>query len=99
MALEIHTLYETDITDLVNNPEQLGLVSIKHDGESVFYLHDESGWFTFGAYKSLPDNRWECIEVTPETVITEIIRAIALSMEESVKLWLSVEESVKLWFS
>ena len=89
MALEIHTLNTLNPTDLVNNPEDLQRVSITHDGESISYFHDEWGWFTFGAYKSLFDIRCEGIEVTAETVIAEIIRAIALSVEEPVQVCLS----------
>ena len=88
MALEFHTLNTINPTGLVNNPEDLQCVSITHDGESVSYLHYERRWFTFGAYKTLFDIRCESIEVTAETVIAEIIRAIALSVEEPVKVWL-----------
>lgn len=88
MALDIRS--HVELTDLVNNPEQLERVSITHDGESFSYLHDERGWYTFGAYKSLMDcSPATCIEVTAETVIAEIIRAIALSVEEPVQVWLS----------
>ena len=86
MALDILSLNTINPTDLVNNPEDLQCVSITHDGESVSYLHDEQGWFTFGAYKTLFDIRCECIKVTAETVIAEIIRAIALSVEEPVQV-------------
>ena len=90
MALEIHSLNTLNPTDLVNNPEDLQRVYITHDGESVSYLHDDNRWFTFGAYTSLMHySTATCIEVTAETVIAEIIRAIALSQEETVKLWLS----------
>ena len=89
MALEIHTLNTLNPTDLVTHPERLTRVSLTHDGESFSYLHDDNGWFTFGAYKPRLDNRCECIEVTAETVIAEIIRAIALSVEEPVQVWLS----------
>ena len=89
MALEIHTLNTLNPTDLVTHPERLTRVSLTHDGESFSYLHDDNGWFTFGAYKPRLDNRCECIEVTAETVIAELIRAIALSVEEPVELWLS----------
>ena len=89
MALEIHTLNTLNPTDLVNNPEDLQRVSITHDGESFSYHHDEQGWYTFGAYKPLFDIPCESLEVTAETVIAELIRAIALSQEETVKLWLS----------
>lgn len=89
MALEIHTENTLNPTDLVNNPEKLERVSITHDGESVSYIHDEQGWFTFGAYRSRLDNKCECIAITPETVIAEIIRAITLSVEDPVQVWLS----------
>ena len=90
MALEIHSLNTLNPTDLVNNPEDLQRVSITHDGESVSYLHNEQGWYTFCAYNSLMAySPATCIEVTAETVIAEIIRAIALSREETVELWLS----------
>lgn len=89
MALEIHTQNTLNPTDLVNHPEQLERVSITHDGVSFSYIRDEQGWFTFGEYVPRLDNKCECIAITPETVITEIIRAIALSMEESVELWLA----------
>ena len=89
MALEIYSEYTLNLTDLVTHPERLTLVSITHDGESFSYLHDERGWFTFGAYNPLFDIPCECLEVTAETVIAEIIRAIALSVEEPVELWLS----------
>ena len=89
MALEFHTLNTLNPTDLVNNPEQLERVSITHDGVSVSYVRNDNRWFTFGAYKTLFDIRCECIEVTAETVIAEIIRAIALSVEEPVQVWLS----------
>ena len=89
MALEIYSEYTLNPTDLVNNPEDLQRVSITHDGESFSYHHDKQGWYTFGAYKSRLDNQCECLEVTAETVIAEIIRAIALSVEEPVELWLS----------
>ena len=88
MALEFHTLNTLNPTDLVNNPEELKRISITHDGVSVSYMHDDKGWYTFGAYKPRLDNKCECIEVTAETVIAELIRAIALSMEESVQVWL-----------
>ena len=89
MALEIHSLNTLNPTDLVTHPERLTRVSITHDGESFSYHHDEQGWYTFGAYKSLLDNPCVCLEVTAETVIAEIIRAIALSVEEPVQVWLS----------
>ena len=89
MALDIYSEYTLNPTDLVTHPERLTRVSITHDGESFSYLHDEQGWYTFGAYKSRLDNQCECLEVTAETVIAEIIRAIALSVEEPVKVWLS----------
>ena len=89
MALEIHSLNTLNPTDLVTHPERLTSVSITHDGESFYYLHDEQGWFTFGAYNPLFDIPCECLEVTAETVIAEIIRAIALSVEEPVELRLS----------
>ena len=90
MALEIHSLYATDITDLINEPEKLERVSITHDGISVSYVHDEKGWYTFEECASLMDHyACECLDLTPETVIAEIIRAIALSREETVEFWLS----------
>ena len=90
MTLEIHSLYATDMTDLINEPEKLERVSITHDGISVSYVHDERGWYTFEECTSLMDHSpCKCRDLTPETVIAEIIRAIALSMEESVELWLS----------
>ena len=89
MALEIHLLNTLNPTDLVTHPERLTRVSITHDGESFSYHHDEQGWYTFGAYKPLFDIPCESLEVTAETVIAELIRAIALSQEETVKLWLS----------
>ena len=89
MALDIRSLDIVEPTDLVMHPEELKRISITHDGVSVSYMHDDKGWYTFGAYKPRLDNKCECIEVTAETVIAELIRAIALSMEESVELWLS----------
>lgn len=90
MALEIHSLYATDMTDLINEPEKLERVSITHDGVSVSYMHDDAGWYTFEEHTSLMDHSpCKCREVTAETVIAEIIRAIALSREETVELWLS----------
>ena len=90
MALDIRSLYIVEPTDLVMHPEELERISITHDGVSVAYMHDGAGWYTFGEYTSLmgyyPRKRRD---LTPETVITEIIRAIALSKEESVELWLS----------
>ena len=91
MELKFHTLNTLNPTDLVNNPEDLQRVTITHDGESVSYFHDNYGWFTFGEYNTLFDIPCESIEVTAETVIAEIIRAIALSVEEPVlvQVWLS----------
>ena len=90
MALDIHSLYTLGPTDFVSHPEMLERVSITHDGVSVSYMHDDKGWYTFGEYDSTMDySPCKCIDVTPETVITELIRAIALSMEESVEMWLS----------
>ena len=90
MALEFHTLNTLNPTDLVNNPEDLQRVSITHDGVSVSYLHDDKGWYKFREYDSMMDScPCKCIDVTPETVIAELIRAIALSREETVELWLS----------
>ena len=89
MALDVHTLNTLNPTDLVNNPEQLERVSITHDGVSVSYVRDNEGWFTFGEYVPRLDNHCECIAITPETVISAIIRAIALSVEEPVQVWLS----------
>ena len=88
MALDIRSLDIVEPTDLVMHPEELKRISITHDGVSVSYMHDDKGWYTFGAYKPRLDNKCECIEVTAETVIAELIRAIALSMEESVQVWL-----------
>ena len=89
MALEFHTQNTLNPTDLVNNPEDLQRVSITHDGESFSYLHDEQGWYTFGEYTSLMDHSpCKCIAITAETVIAEIIRAIALSREEPIQVWL-----------
>ena len=77
-------------TNLVNNPKDLQRVYITHDGEIVSYLHNDNRWFTFSAYKSLMAySPATCIEVTAETVIAEIIHAIALSVKEPVELWLS----------
>ena len=90
MALDIHSLYTLGPTDFVSHPEMLERVSITHDGVSVSYVHDDKGWYTFGEYGSMMDScPCKCIDVTPETVIAEIIRAIALSMEEPVQMWLS----------
>ena len=89
MALEIHSLNTLNPTDLVMHPEELKRISITHDGESFSYHHDEQGWYTFGAYRPLFDIPCESLKVTAETVIAELIRAIALSQEETVKLWLS----------
>ena len=89
MALEIHTLNTLNPTNLVMHPEELKRISITHDGVSVSYMHDDAGWYTFGEYTSLMDHSpCKYIDITPETVITEIIRAIALSVEEPVELWL-----------
>ena len=89
MALDILSLNTLNPTDLVNNPENLQRVSITHDGESLSYHHDEQGWYTFGEYVPRLDNHCKCIAITAETVIAEIIRAIALSVEEPVQVWLS----------
>lgn len=90
MALDIRSLDIVEPTDLVMHPEELKRISITHDVVSVSYMHDDAGWYTFGEYTSLMDySPCKCRDLTPETVITEIIRAIALSMEESVELWLS----------
>ena len=90
MALEFHTQNTLNPTDLVNNPEDLQRVSITHDGVSVSYRHDDKGWYKFREYGSMMNScPYKCIDVTPETVIAELIRAIALSMEESVEVWLS----------
>ena len=90
MALDIRSLDIVEPTDLVMHPEELKCISITHDGVSVSYMHDDAGWYTFGEYTSLIDcSPCNCRNLTPETVITEIIRAIALSVEEPVELWLS----------
>lgn len=90
MALEIHSLYTLGPTDFVSHPEMLERVSITHDGVSVSYMHDNKGWYTFGEFGSMMEyGPSKCIDITPETVIAELIRAIALSMEEAVEMWLS----------
>ena len=85
MAL-MTTINQDTCGDAWNNPQNVDRISITHDGESVTYLHDGIGWYRFGGYTTLSDS---CIDVTPETVVAELIRAIALSMEEPVELWLS----------
>ena len=90
MALDVHSLYTLGPTDFVSHPEMLELISITHDGVSVSYIHDDKGWYKFREYGSMMNScPCKCIDVTPETVIAELIRAIALSMEESVEVWLS----------
>ena len=90
MALEILALNTLAPTDYVNHPETLKRVSITHDGISVSYMHDDKGWYTFGEFGSILHNGpCKCIDVTPEAVIAELIRAIALSREETVEVWLS----------
>ena len=87
MALDILSLNTINPTDLVMRPEELKRISITHDGVSVSYMHDDAGWYTFGEYTSLMDySPCMCRDLTPETVITEIIRAIALSVEEPVQV-------------
>ena len=90
MALEIHSLNVIVPADFVNHPERLDRVSITHDGVSVSYIRDDKGWYTFGEFGStLHNGPCKCIDVTPETVIEELVRAIALSVKEPVEVWLS----------
>ena len=90
MALDIHSLYTLGPTDFVSHPEMLERISITHDGISVSYVHDDKGWYKFREYDSMMDScPCKCIDVTPETVIAELIRAITLSVEEPVQVWLS----------
>ena len=89
MALDVHSLYTLVPIDFVSHPEMLERITITHDGVSVSYMHDDKGWYKYRECGSMNSCPCKCTDVTPETVIAELICAIALSMEEPVQVWLS----------